>query len=235
MTMTGHILIVCSQRPVDRLAAASLKESGFTVYTVHSEGVARQAIDRERPNLIVLDMNLPGQDGLELVRWVRQDRGWARIPLIMVAAQADEHDRLLGLELGADDYVTRPFSLREMVARVRAILRRTTATWDAPAGMQIGELYLDLRGQGLQVQGQSRELTPTEFALLKTMMDNPGHAFTRSELIERALGYTYDGLDRTLDSHIKNLRKKVIVNPGQPGCLETVFGVGYRLRPDKVW
>ncbi len=235
MLTTQRILMVCNQRPIDRLATASLQEAGFRVYTVCAETAVRQAVDREQPNLIVLDMRLPGQEGLDLVRWVRQERGWARIPLIMVAAQADEHDRLLGLELGADDYLTRPFSLREMVARVRAILRRTAATWDAPASMQLGGLYLDLKDQGLTVHGQSRDLTPTEFALLKTLMDNPGHAFTRSELIERALGYTYDGLDRTLDSHIKNLRKKVLVDEGQPGCLETVFGVGYRLRPDKVW
>jgi DNA-binding response OmpR family regulator len=119
--------------------------------------------------------------------------------------------------------------MREMVARLNAILRRTSS-WSPPVGLQLGGLYLDLKCQRLNVSGQPRDLTPTEFALLRTLMGNPGHAFTRNELIEKALGYTYVGLERTLDSHIKNLRKKVEADPERPGCLETVFGVGYRLR-----
>jgi two-component system, OmpR family, alkaline phosphatase synthesis response regulator PhoP len=232
MAITQRILMVYNPRSVDRSAAARLEEAGFMVLRVYTETAARQAVDGERPDLIVLDMRLPGQEGLELVRWVRQDRSWAHIPLMMLATQADDYDKLFGLDLGADDYLTQPFGLGEMVARVRAILRRTAANWGAPTGLQSGGLSLDLEHPGLQVRGQARDLTPTEFALLKTLMGNPGHAFTRNELIEKALGYTYDGVDRTLDSHIKNLRKKVEVDPSQPGCLETVFGVGYRFRPD---
>ena len=233
MPISRRILIVNYQRPADRIAAASLEEAGFIVLRVFAEATARQVVDGDRPDLILLDMRLPAQEGLDLVRWVRQDRGWARIPLMMLAAQADDHDKLLGLELGADDYLTRPFGVREMVARVKAILRRT-ATWSAPASLQLGGLCLDLKCQRLNVGGQPRDLTPTEFALLKTLMGNPGHAFTRNELIEKALGYTYDGLERTLDSHIKNLRRKVEADPGRRGCLETVFGVGYRLRAEGV-
>jgi DNA-binding response OmpR family regulator len=230
MAITQRILIVHNQRPVDRSAAASLEQAGFIVNAVYDEITAKRVADGERPDLILLNMRLPAQEGLELVRWVREDRGWAQIPLMMLAAQADDYDKLFGLELGADDYLTRPFGARELVARVRAIMRRAVAGWAAPVGLQIGGLYLDLEHQGLKVQGQARDLTPTEFALLKTLMRNPGHTFTRNELIEKALGYTFDGLERTLDSHIKNLRRKVEVDPGEPGCLETVFGVGYRLR-----
>jgi two-component system alkaline phosphatase synthesis response regulator PhoP len=230
--MTQRILMVHKLRLFDRSAAASLEEAGFVVVSTYDEMAAKRVADSERPDLILLNMRLPAQEGLELVRWVRQDRGWAHIPLMMLAAQADDCDKLLGLELGSDDYVTRPFGMREMVARVRAILRRTAASWGSPAGLQLGGLYLDLEHKRLNVSGQARDLTPTECALLRTFMGNPGHAFTRSELIEKALGYTYEGLDRTLDSHIKNLRKKVDADPGRPARLETVFGVGYRLRQE---
>ncbi len=232
MSMTQRILMVHSQRVFDRNATASLEEAGFVVVSTFDEVAAKRVTDSERPDLILLNMRLPAQEGMELVRWVREDRGWAHIPLMMLAAQSDDYDKLLGLELGADDYLTRPFGMREMVARVRAILRRSAASWSSPASLQLGGLYLDLKHQQLRVSGQPRDLTPTEFALLKTLMGNPGHTFTRSELIEKALGYTYEGLDRTLDSHIKNLRKKVDADPGRPPCLETVFGVGYRLRRD---
>jgi DNA-binding response OmpR family regulator len=230
MAISQRILIVHNQPPAARLAGASLEQAGFIVLPVYDEKTAKRVVDYEHPDLILLNMRLPGQEGLELVRWVREDRGWAQIPLMMLAAQADDHDKLLGLELGADDYLAFPFGPRELVARVRAILRRTAACRAAPAALQLGGLSLDLEHQDLRVAGEARPLTPTEFALLKTLMSNPGHAFTRTELIEKALGYTYDGLERTLDSHIKNLRKKVETDPEQPSCLETVFGVGYRLR-----
>jgi DNA-binding response OmpR family regulator len=234
MAITQRILIVHNQQPAIRLVSASLEQAGFIVIPVFGEDAAKRVVDGEHPDLILLNMRLPGQQGLELVRWVREDRGWAQIPLVMLAGQADDHDKLLGLELGADDYLTFPFGPRELVARVRAILRRTAASRAAPAALQLGGLSLDLEHQDLRVRGQARALSSTEFALLKTLMSNPGHAFTRNELAERALGYTYDGLERTLDGYITNLRKKVEVDPEQPSCLETVFGVGYRLRPSGV-
>jgi len=188
MPLMQRILMVYSRRLFDRNATASLEEAGFVVVSTYDEVAAKRVTDSDRPDLIVLNMRLPAQEGMELVRWVRQDRGWAHIPMMMLAAQSDDYDKLLGLDLGADDYLTRPFGMREMVARVRAILRRAAASWSSPASLQLGGLYLDLKHQKLRVSGQPRDLTPTEFALLKTLMDSPGHAFTRSELIDAYAG-----------------------------------------------
>jgi DNA-binding response OmpR family regulator len=165
-----------------------------------------------------------------LVRWVCEDRGWAHLPLMMLASQADTDDKLLGLDRGAADYLTRPFGPGELVARVRAILRRTSAGWSTPTDLHLGDLALDLEHGALTVGGQACALTRIEFALLRTLMSNPGHVFTRAELIEKALGSTYAGMERTLDSHIKNLRQKVGTAPSRLASVETVFGVGYRLR-----
>jgi two-component system alkaline phosphatase synthesis response regulator PhoP len=149
----------------------------------------------------------------------------------MLTARVDDADKIVGLELGADDYVTKPFNPREVVARVRAVLRRSSSS-ESSAGprLQIGALELDIDRHRVTMRGQELELTPTEFDLLKLLMSQPGHAFTRVELIEQGLGYSYAGMERTVDSHIKNLRKKIEQDPVQPEYIETVYGVGYRLR-----
>jgi two-component system alkaline phosphatase synthesis response regulator PhoP len=232
--MAPHILVVDDDRQIARLLRAYLEQSGFQVSVAHDGETALHAIRRERPDLVVLDLMLPDRDGWDVTRTVRADPGLAATPILMLTARVDETDRVVGLELGADDYVTKPFNPREVVARVRAILRRTTGgSVAAPIPLlQIDELALDPDRHEVRLAGQPVELTPTEFDLLHTLMANPGHAFTRAELIERALGYTYDGLDRTVDSHIKNLRRKIEPDPADPSYIQTVYGVGYRMRGD---
>jgi two-component system alkaline phosphatase synthesis response regulator PhoP len=176
---------------------------------------------------------LPGRDGWEITRRVREDERLAGLPILMLTARVEDQDKIVGLELGADDYVTKPFNPAEVVARVRALLRRAGAAPRTTRILQVGGLRLDPDKHQAEHHGRSVEFTPTEFALLRALMEAPGHAFTRNELIEQALGYNYAGLERTLDSHIKNLRKKLDAAVGQPGEIETVFGVGYRLRGEE--
>ncbi|MBE2234476.1 MAG: response regulator transcription factor, partial [Anaerolinea sp.] len=185
-------------------------------------------------DLVVLDLMLPDRDGWDVTRTVRGDPALAATPIIMVTARVEDTDRIVGLELGADDYVTKPFSPREMVARVRAVLRRTAGALPAPVRLlQDGALALDPGRHEATLNGRPLELTPTEFALLHTLMAHAGHAFTRAELIEQALGYSYEGLDRTVDSHIKNLRRKIEPDPANPAIIQTIYGVGYRFQGER--
>jgi two-component system alkaline phosphatase synthesis response regulator PhoP len=230
--MSQRILIVDDDKHIVRLLKAYLEQAGLSTLTAYDGEEAQRVIRRERPDLIVLDLMLPGRDGWDITRWIRSDRQLTSIPILMLTARVEDVDKILGLELGADDYLTKPFNPREVVARVRAILRRASGGASAPTIFEVGELRLDVDQHTLSVSGEPVELTPTEFMLLKALMEHPNHAFTRTELLEKALGYTYEGLDRTLDSHIKNLRKKIEPDPGHQQYLETVFGVGYRLRDD---
>jgi two-component system alkaline phosphatase synthesis response regulator PhoP len=229
--MTQRVLVVDDDKQIVRLLKSYLEQSGFAVLTAQDGESAMRTIRAERPDLIVLDLMLPGRDGWEITRWARADTGLATIPILMLTARVEDTDKILGLELGADDYMTKPFNPREVVARVRAVLRRAGASAAAASRiLQIGPLRLDPDRHALTLSGEPVELTPTEYELLRALMTSPNHAFTRGELIEKALGYSYEGLERTLDSHIKNLRKKIQVDAGEPGHIETVFGVGYRLR-----
>jgi two-component system alkaline phosphatase synthesis response regulator PhoP len=225
-----RILAVDDDRNIVRLVQTYLEQAGYVVFTAYDGEQAQRVIRREKPDLIVLDVMLPGRDGFELTRWLRADESLAAIPVLMLTARLEDGDKILGLELGADDYLTKPFNPREVVARVRAILRRSGQTPSVPRVYQVSELRLDADRHTVTRDGRALELTPTEFALLRALMENADHAFTRTELIEKALGYSYEGLERTLDSHIKNLRKKIGDDPAQPRYIETVFGVGYRLR-----
>ncbi|RME65671.1 MAG: DNA-binding response regulator, partial [Caldilineae bacterium] len=175
---------------------------------------------------------LPDRDGWELTRIIRGDAFLADLPIIMLTARVEDTDKILGLELGADDYVTKPFNPREVVARVRAQLRRAVRSEQTPHTLAVGDLELDADRRLVRVRGEAVELTPTEFNLLRLLLSNPGYVFTRSEMVERALGYAYDGMDRTLDSHIKNLRRKIEDDPRKPRYIQTVYGVGYRLSED---
>ena len=228
--MAQRILVVDDDRQIVRLVQSYLQQSGFSVLTAYDGEEALHAIRREKPDLIVLDLMLPKRDGLEITRILRGDQTLAGIPILMLTARVEDLDKLLGLELGADDYLTKPFNPSEVVARVRAILRRAGGALKPAAVIQIRGLRIDLDRHVVTVDDRPIELTPTEFDVLHTLMHNADHAFTRAELIEKALGYTYDGLDRTIDSHIKNLRKKIEADPARPEYLETVFGIGYRLR-----
>jgi two-component system alkaline phosphatase synthesis response regulator PhoP len=228
--MSQRILVVDDDRQIVRLVQSYLQQSGFSVLTAYDGEEALHAVRREKPDLIVLDLMLPKRDGLEITRILRADANLSSMPILMLTARVEDIDKLIGLELGADDYLTKPFNPQEVVARVKAILRRSSGSLKPAQIIQIRGLRIDLDRHVAAIDDQPIDLTPTEFDILRTLMQNADHAFTRAELIEKALGYTYDGLDRTIDSHIKNLRKKIEADPAKPEYLETVFGIGYRLR-----
>ena len=227
--MPQRILVVDDDKQIARLIRSYLEQAGYQVIVAYDGETALHALRRESPDLVVLDLMLPDRDGWDVTRTVRSDPALAATPIIMVTARVEDTDKIVGLELGADDYLTKPFNPRELVSRVRAVLRRTSGQ-PAPvsAALEAGPLRLDPDRHEARLDGQPLDLTPTEFDLLRTLMASRGHAFTRAELIEQALGYTYDGLDRTVDSHIKNLRRKIEADPTNPVFIQTVYGVGYR-------
>lgn len=231
--MIQRVLVVDDDKQIVRLVRSYLEQAGMSVFIAYDGETAMHVIRRERPDLIVLDLMLPGRDGWEITRWLRADRHLADIPILMLTAKVEDEDKIHGLELGADDYLTKPFNPLEVVARAKAILRRARSGLQPAHVLVSGGLRLDLDQHTLELDGQPVVLTRTEFAILRALLAQPNYAFTRGELVEQALGYAYEGLERTLDSHIKNLRKKIEADPGQPRYIETVFGVGYRFREDE--
>lgn len=225
-----RILVVDDDKKIVRLVQAYLEKEGLTVLTAFDGETALHTIRRERPDLVVLDLMLPDRDGWEITRIVRSDDSLAATPIVMLTARVEDTDKLAGFELGADDYVAKPFNPPELIARIKAVLRRAGGVPIQPRVLQLGGLRLDLDRHELTCRGNPVELTPTEFDLLKLLAEHPGRAFTRLELIEQGLGYSYEGEERTVDSHIKNLRKKMGVKADNPAYIETVYGVGYRLR-----
>lgn len=228
--MTVRILVVDDDKQIVRLVKSYLEKENFSVLTAYDGEDAMRVIRTERPDLIVLDLMLPKHDGYEITRWMRSDEHLAATPILMLTARVQDEDKILGLEIGADDYLSKPFNPREVVARVRAILRRTHQAPSGPHLLEIGELSLDIDQHTVTCKKKMLELTRTEFELLRVLMENPNHAFTRAELLEQAVGYEYEGFERTLDSHIKNLRKKIEIDPSKPQLIETVFGVGYKMK-----
>lgn len=222
-----RILVVDDDKEVARLMRAYLEQAGYEVFVAYDGETAVHNLRREKPDLLLLDLMLPDRDGWDITRLVRSDPTLANIPIIMLTARVDINDKIVGLEIGADDYVTKPYDPREVVARVRARLRGQTA--DASEVIQVGQLRLDTARMELEIDGQPIELTRTEFNLLRVLMEKSGYVFTRSELISRGLGSDYEGTDRTLDSHIRNLRKKIEPDPKEPTYIQTVYGVGYRM------
>lgn len=231
--ITGQkILVVDDDRDIVRLVRAYLEKAGYQVLTAFDGKTALHILRHDRPALVVLDLMLPDQDGWDLTRLVRSDPPLAHTPIIMLTARIDDTDKIIGLELGADDYITKPFNPREVVARVRSVLRRSQPNHMAAPQrrvLQQANLIVDLDRREALVKGEPVELTATEFNLLRTLMENPGYALTRSELIEQAMGYDYEGSERTLDSHMRNLRRKIEPNPKEATYIQTVYGVGYRL------
>jgi two-component system alkaline phosphatase synthesis response regulator PhoP len=218
------ILIVDDEPKITRLVADYLERSGLTVSVAHDGGEALMRARTERPALVVLDLGLPGLDGLDVTRQLRRD---GDVPILMLTARDDETDRIIGLELGADDYVTKPFSPRELVARVRAILRRRDrATSEV---LRAAALVLDVPRMRLEVDGRPVELTATEFSLLAAMAREPGRVFTRSQLLDAVHGMAIESYERAIDAHVKNIRRKIEPDPRHPRHLLTVYGVGYRL------
>ena len=223
------ILVVDDDPNVLDLARLYLERDGHHVFSA-ADGATGLALAREeQPSIVVLDVMLPRLNGLDICRALRQE---STVPIIMLTARVEEEDRLAGLDLGADDYVTKPFSPRELAARVRAVLRRSLrdGSDDKPVSLFSGAVLLDLRAQRATVGGQEVRLTPTEFRLLELLMRQPGRTFTRDEIIDRVLGDDFDGFDRTVDAHVSSLRRKLdATTGGSAKLIETVYGSGYRL------
>ena len=219
------ILIIEDEPELVKVLRSYLEQAGFNVLTAYRGDSGLSTWEHKRPDLVILDLNLPGMDGFDLAREIRRK---GDTPLIMVTARVEETDRLIGLELGADDYIPKPFSPREVVARVRAVLRRATAAPMTQSILRVGDLEIDLDSHIVSSQGAVIDLTPTEFNLLTTLAAQPGRAFTRLQLLETTQGNAYEGYERTIDAHIKNLRAKIEKDAKAPQYIETVFGIGYR-------
>jgi two-component system, OmpR family, alkaline phosphatase synthesis response regulator PhoP len=231
--MNRTILVVDDEPRIVDLARDYLEHAGFAVLTA-ADGPSALATARDKgPDLVVLDLGLPGLDGLDVTRQLRQSQSTAALPIVMLTARDDELDKLLGLELGADDYLTKPFSPRELVARVKAVLRRADRPVGAGDVIRVGDLELDVPRMRTEVAGRSIDLTPTEFTLLATLARQPGRIFTRSQLLDALHGVAFESYERAIDSHIKNLRRKLEADPRQPRYVLTVYGVGYRLADDR--
>jgi DNA-binding response OmpR family regulator len=227
VTPAPSILVAEDDPKTRQTLVLYLEHAGFAVRAVGDGASALAEAERARPDLALLDRMLPGVDGMELCRRLRED---GPLPVIFLTARATEEDRLAGLDLGADDYVVKPFSPRELVARVRAVLRRAPGA-DLPSALAVGDLTLDPARRCAVVSGREVVLTAREFRLLTAFARAPGLVLSRQELVKRAFGDEFDGYDRTVDVHIANLRKKLEVDPARPVRLVTVFGAGYRLDP----
>ena len=220
------ILVVDDEPKIARLARDYLEHAGYAVLTAGDGTSAVQSVRTRHPDLVVLDLGLPGLDGLGVLRAIR---GSGSTPVVVLTARDTELDKLLGLELGADDYGTKPFSPRELVARVRAVLRRSERAADVGDRIVVGELTLDMPRMRATVGERPVDLTPTEFSLLATMARDPGRVFTRSQLLDAAHGEAFEAYERAIDAHVKNIRRKLEPEPARPRYLLTVYGVGYRL------
>lgn len=223
--MPKTILVVDDEVRLRALLEAYLKGRGYTVATAADGIEALQVAARVRPDLIVLDIMMPRMDGIDFLKSYRRSSG---APVIILTARVEETDTVLGLELGADDYVTKPFSPRELEARIRAVLRRAEGPERLPDVLRSGEIVLDRDAHTVTVEGESVELTPSEFALLATLMAEPGRVHSRVALLAETQGDAYPGYERTIDVHIRHLRNKIEPNPAKPRYIETVYGVGYR-------
>lgn len=223
--MSAKILVVDDEAKIVKLVRAYGEQAGFSVVTAEDGQTALIQARREKPDLVVLDLGLPAIDGLDVARTLRRE---SNVPIIMLTARVEDTDRIIGLELGADDYVTKPFNPRELIARIRAVLRRTSGSAPTPEVLRAGEIVLDVGGHQVTLAGRPLDLTPTEFDLLLVLMQNAGRAFTRLDLLDRVQGDAYEGYERTIDAHIKNLRAKLGDDPRHPRYIQTVYGVGYK-------
>lgn len=237
--MPSRVLVVDDEPSILELVRFTLEKEGFTTECVSSGRQALESVERSRPDLVLLDLMLPGMDGLEVCRQIRLK---GSVPIIMLTAKASEVDKVVGLELGADDYVTKPFSPRELVARIRAVLRRSQAAQEQAKGaaqpgataaggeLRAGGIVMDMARHQVQVDGRAVELTPKEYDLLRMLMANKGIVMTRELLLEKVWGYDFAGDTRTVDVHVVRLRQKLEDDPAHPRYIETVRGVGYRMR-----
>ena len=225
MALMKTILVVDDEPQIVQLVRDYLEHAGFKVLTAADGPTALRTVSTQRPDLVVLDLGLPGIDGLDVTRSLRRH---GEVPIIMLTARTEESDKLVGLELGADDYITKPFSPKELVARVRSVLRRSEAVKTPSDVIRAGEVELDVPSMRVTIAGKPVELTQTEFQLLATMARQPGRVFSRAQLLNAVHGLAFESYERAIDAHIKNLRRKVEPDPHNPRYLQTVFGVGYR-------
>ena len=223
------VLVTGASSQIGVFIIPRLLQAGFNVLTAYRGDSGLSTWEHTHPDLVILDLNLPGLDGLDVAREIRRK---GNTPIIMLTARVEETDQLIGLELGADDYITKPFSPRIVAARVRALLRRSSSAPTTPQVLRAADLEIDLEAHAVTRAGEVIDLTPTEFNLLGTMAAQPGRAFTRLQLLETALGTAYEGYERTIDAHIKNLRAKIEPDPKNPLYIETVFGIGYRFKKE---
>ena len=219
------ILVVDDEPKIVRLARDYLEHAGFAVVAAYDGQMAMAAARSENPDLIVLDLGLPSLDGLDVTRALRRV---SNVPIIMLTARSEESDKLVGLELGADDYITKPFSPKELVARVRTVLRRVEMAVPGAQIIRVAGLALDVPRMQATLDGQKIELTSTEFQLLSVLTAQPGRVFTRGQLLEAVHGVAFDSYERAIDAHIKNIRRKIEPNPRQPRYILMVYGVGYK-------
>jgi DNA-binding response OmpR family regulator len=219
------ILVVDDEPKIVRLARDYLEYAGFTVLEAYDGQSALAITRRHKPDLIVLDLKLPQMDGLDVTRSLRRE---SNVPIIMLTARAEESDKLIGLELGADDYITKPFSPKELVARVRTVLRRVDNVMSGTEVVHVSGLQLDLPRMQASLEGREIELTPTEFQLLAVLAGQPGRVFSRSQLLEALHGFAFESYERAIDAHIKNIRRKIEPDPRQPRYILMVYGVGYK-------
>ena len=224
------VLIIEDERKIARWIETYLVEAGLQVFKAHTGASGLEIIRAEYPDLLILDLNLPDQHGLEICETVRNDRrpAVANLPIIMLTANATETDKLTGLGVGADDYVTKPFSPKELVARVQAIFRRLERQENLKTILQDGDLVIDVEGHQATLNERPLDLTPNEFAVLVALLRNQGIVLSREQLIEAAFGHDYEGQDRSVDVYVRHLRRKIEQNAAEPSRIVTVFGVGYR-------
>jgi DNA-binding response OmpR family regulator len=227
--MTKTILVVDDKSNMRAMVRDYLTEENFRVVVAENGQQALFTARQEKPDLILLDIMMPKMDGYEFLRVFRKEQN---TPVILLTARLEETDKVLGLELGADDYITKPFGMRELVARIRAVLRRIGVDLSADEVLRIGDVYLDKGDHQVRVKDQSVNLTPSEFDLLCVLMTSPGRVFSRLDLLEKLQGTSFEGVARTIDVHVRNLRTKIEADPSQPYYIETVFGVGYRFHDD---
>jgi two-component system alkaline phosphatase synthesis response regulator PhoP len=226
MDAVATILVVDDEPHIVRLVRDYLEHSGFSVLTAADGPTALRTARTANPDLVVLDLGLPGLDGLDVTRALRRD---GEVPIIMLTARAEESDKLVGLELGADDYLSKPFSPKELVARVRAVLRRAEGLRQRADVVRVGDdVELDVPRMAVRIGGRGVDLTRTEFQLLETMARQPGRVFTRAQLLDAVRGVAIESYERAIDAHVKNIRRKIEPDPRSPRYLQTVFGVGYR-------
>ncbi len=227
--MNERILVVDDEPKIVKLARDYLERSGYAVLTAGNGRSALSIARSEKPDMVVLDLNLPELDGLDVCRTLRRE---SDVPIIMLTARIDETDRLIGLELGADDYITKPFSPRELVARVRAVLRRVRGGLVQTEFIKIGDLEIDLNGHRVSRAGETLQLTRIEFNLLAILAQHPGQTLSREQLLERLHGFAHDSYARSIDAHVKNLRRKLEPDPSEPLYILTVYGIGYKFNDE---